>query len=84
MGSLVTVNCTIASNVTGAAGDGGGLDVYSGAVTLKNTIVASNTAGTGASAPADDISLNSPSGPTGSVASGSQMISSALEVRRID
>ena len=71
LGLLTAVNSSIAYNNTAATGEGGGLDVYTGTVTLDNTIVALNTDGTGGAAPADDISLFFPSGPIGTVSSAS-------------
>ena len=51
-GSLTAVNATIAQNSASAGGHGGGLDVAGGAVTIYNTIVASNVKG---SVTPDDI-----------------------------
>jgi fibronectin-binding autotransporter adhesin len=61
-GSMTLVNVTIADNVgviaNSAAAQGGGLDVAPGGlVALYNTIIAQNTTGTGALAPANDIAV---------------------------
>jgi Ig-like domain CHU_C associated/Dockerin type I domain len=42
VGSLTVTNCTIVKNSSGTVG--GGIDIFNGNVTLKNTIVAENTA----------------------------------------
>ncbi|MFI5455752.1 MAG: beta strand repeat-containing protein [Isosphaerales bacterium] len=59
-GTLTAVNCTIAYNTEPSAGDGfgGGMDITKGTATLYNTIIALNTDGTGAVAPADNIYLD--------------------------
>ncbi len=55
-GTMQAINVTIADNSVKTAGDGGGLYAGTGSTTLDNTIVAQNTANTGANpAPADDI-----------------------------
>jgi hypothetical protein len=54
-GTLTVVNATLADNNVASGGVGGALDATAGMVTLDNTIVALNTNGTGAGAPASDI-----------------------------
>ena len=56
VGKLTAINSTIAYNSVTAGGSGGGIDVSSGNAVLYNTIVADNTAGTGKTATASDIS----------------------------
>ena len=56
-GTLTTVNVTIAGNSVDAPNSGGGLNVSGGRAALYNTIVASNTMGTGSGAPASDIDV---------------------------
>jgi predicted outer membrane repeat protein len=57
-GTLTTVNVTIAGNQVVLAGVGGGLDSAGGVATLYNTIVASNTIGSGSSATPSDINTS--------------------------
>jgi hypothetical protein len=55
-GTMQAINVTISGNSVATAGDGGGVYAGTGSTTLDNTIVAQNTANTGANpAPADDI-----------------------------
>ena len=55
-GTMQAINVTIADNSVATAGDGGGLYGGTSSTTLDNTIVAQNTANTGANPePADDI-----------------------------
>jgi hypothetical protein len=58
--SLILTNVTIVGNSAGAASTGGGIEVYGGTAAFYNTIVAQNTRGTGAGAPASDINVVSP------------------------
>ena len=51
-GTLTLVSSTIASNISGGSGTGGGLDAAAGTATLYNTIVAENTDNGGS---ADDV-----------------------------
>ncbi len=53
--NLTAVSDTIAYNVVTPGGSGGGIDAYSGTVTLYDSIVALNTIGTGTAAVSDDI-----------------------------
>ena len=55
-GTLLALSSTIADNFVASGGAGGGIDATSGATTLYNTLVAGNTAGTGTSATASDVS----------------------------
>ncbi len=65
-GTLTTVNVTIAGNSVDAPNSGGGLYLSGGTAALYNTIVASNTLGTGPGAPASDINVVSPGTLSGS------------------
>ena len=55
-GMLAAFSTTIADNVVASGGSGGGIDASSGTTVLYNTIVALNTAGTGTSSTANDVS----------------------------
>jgi Bacterial Ig-like domain (group 3) len=56
VGNLTAINTTIAYNSIAPGGSGGGIDASSGNAVLYNTIVADNTAGTGKTASASDVS----------------------------
>jgi fibronectin-binding autotransporter adhesin len=69
-GTLTVVNATIAYNVSGASGTGGGLDASAGTIVLYNTIVAENTDGSGADDVAGTLSSSSEDNLFGTGGSG--------------